>query len=220
MVKDASILKLIQISHSPLWEDYILAKKKSATTPHSQTGRGKTSTNSKAASPAKSSAKKSSSKATLSKRVSRVPEAFALGTKAVTRSDWDAAIEAFRQAVNNDPANLLYRQKLRSATCAKYRNNQVGDKNCHIAMVRLTVELRGAQQHGDAALAEQICEDALAFNPWNADFLLALAQANLLRKHWDVARFSISLATQCAEDRPEIIAAAKELLIKIDGQQA
>jgi tetratricopeptide (TPR) repeat protein len=195
-----------------------LAKKKSATTPQPQAGSRKTSSSSKGNSPAKTTAKKSSSKAAPSKRISRVPEAFALGTKAVTRSDWDAAIEAFRQAVNNDPANLLYRQKLRSATCAKYRNNQVGDKNCHIAMVRLTVELRRAQQHGDAALAEQICEDALAYNPWNADFLLALAEANLLRKHSDVARFSISLATQCAEDRPEIIAAAKQLLAKVDMQ--
>lgn len=131
-------------------------------------------------------------------------EWFKLGSKKAAKEKWDAAIEAFRHAVDGDQGNLLYREKLRGAQYRKYRNNLTGTAFTRGRRLALHARIRASRDLGKWDAVDRTAEDALAVNPWDVEFNVELGHACRARGFNDVALFAYEVALASAPDRADI----------------
>ncbi len=76
-----------------------------------------------------------------------------------------------------DPGNPTYRQSLRQAQKAKYKNNMKGQNLAMVTTLRAKVKIKTAQNRGDYLKVLEFAEQVLMRNPWDVGTHLAMADA-------------------------------------------
>ncbi len=103
---------------------------------------------------------------------------FQYGNEATTKSNFDYAIDMYRQACKLVPDNMMFRQALRGVERRKFNNDpskvgmMAGARN-QPALLRA----RSARSKGNWAQALEICEEAFVNNPWDVAASRVAAEA-------------------------------------------
>jgi tetratricopeptide (TPR) repeat protein len=93
---------------------------------------------------------------------------FQYGNEAALKSNFDYAIDMYKQACKLAPSNLSFRQSLRGAQRRKFNNDPskvgmlAGAKNQPIRMRARSARSKGKHDH-----ALEVCEEAFSNNPWD-----------------------------------------------------
>src|SRR4051812_17921016 len=93
---------------------------------------------------------------------------FQYGNEAAHKSNFDYAVDMYKQACKLAPSNLLFRQSLRGAQRRRFNNDPSkvgmlsGARNQPIRM-----RARSARSKGKHVHALEICEEAFTNNPWD-----------------------------------------------------
>lgn len=107
----------------------------------------------------------------------RLQASFTHGNNALSKGDFDYAIELFGPCVLTDPGNQVYVGALLSALQRKYNNNKKGSSFAMIKGAGSKTALKAAQTKKDAAGIFKNGLEVLKLNPWDAGALTAMAEA-------------------------------------------
>lgn len=103
-------------------------------------------------------------------------QCFARAREALSRGNYDYAIQLLKDACKNAPDQLLYRQLLRISARKKWGDNKRGSRMAAVTTMRARTALRAAKAKKQYHRALECCEDILAENPWDQGILLEVAQ--------------------------------------------
>ncbi len=93
---------------------------------------------------------------------------FQYGNDAALKSNYDYAIQMYKEACKLEPDNLKYRQALRGIARRKFGNDpsKVGRLvGARVQPIRMSA--RSAKGKGNFTQALALCEDAFGYNPWD-----------------------------------------------------
>lgn len=89
------------------------------------------------------------------------------GTEAMSRENWDYAVDMFARAVALMPDNVAYRQTLRGAECRKYDNNKSGARMAGMRLMGIRGKIKRARMRPDWKEVDRLAEEGLKVNPWD-----------------------------------------------------
>lgn len=133
-------------------------------------------------------------------------------TEAMSKQNWDYAVEMFSTCVKMVPDNLAYRQALRGCVRKKYKDNKSGASMAFLKVSGIRSRIkkaRGAKNWVDMDLA---AEEGLIVNPWDGQFNADLGEATRERGFLEIATFALETATG-----PDSSPDNKEFLIALSG---
>ncbi|MBM82748.1 MAG: hypothetical protein CMJ78_19475 [Planctomycetaceae bacterium] len=133
------------------------------------------------------------------------------GSEAMSKENWDYAVDMFARAVMLVPDNLVYRQTLRGVETRKYNNNGTGAKMAGMKLVSVrgkTKKARLKQNWGDL---DKAAEEGLAINPWDAQLNADVGDACKNQGFIDVALFAYQKAVQSDPNNKEFLKVLAEL---------
>mgnify|MGYP001969863671 CR=1 FL=1 len=113
------------------------------------------------------------------------------GSEAMSKENWDYAIEMFSKSVTLVPDNLLYRQTLRGVERRKYNDNGSGARMAGLKLTAIRARIKKGRLKKDWSAVDQAAEDGLKVNPWNAQLLFDLGEAARERGFSEVAANSL-----------------------------
>lgn len=126
------------------------------------------------------------------------------GTEAMSREQWDYAVEMFTQSVKLVADNVLFRQSLRGTTKKMYKNNGSGAKMAGMKLMKVRTRLKKAQLSKDWASVDSICEEGLRVNPWDVNLNSALGEACRNLGYDNVALFAFECALEADMSNKEL----------------
>lgn len=127
--------------------------------------------------------------------VKRASVRYRRGVEAMERRDWDVASEMFAVSVDLCPDKLNFRQLLRNSVCKRYRDNKTGAGGAAPFRLKgLYAAVRKAMGAEDWLLADRLCEQGLALNPWDVFLNANLGRVARRRGFLEVARFCLTFA--------------------------
>lgn len=118
------------------------------------------------------------------------------GNEALSKENWDYSIEMFTTAVKLEPAALLYRQTKRGAERKKYGDNQSGSKMGVLKLASIKTKIKNARRKKDWAGVDQLAEEGLSLNPWDAVLNAEMATACQNLGYEDAAIFGFKVAIE------------------------
>jgi tetratricopeptide (TPR) repeat protein len=107
----------------------------------------------------------------------RLQSAFEHGQRCFDKGEHDYANDLFTQCVTDDPGNLTYLQHFITNLAQKYGDNKKGARLAGLKIKSGRNALIKATAKGDWHAAFQAACEALRFNPWDRDTLIALSDA-------------------------------------------
>ena len=107
----------------------------------------------------------------------RLQSAFDHGQRCFEKGEYDYASDLFTQCVIDDPGNLIYLQHFLTNLAQKYGDNKQGARLAGLKIKSSRNALVKATAKGEWHEAFQAACDALKFNPWDRDTLIALSDA-------------------------------------------
>ncbi len=99
------------------------------------------------------------------------------GNEAMSKENWDYAIQMLHQCVRFDPENLMFRQTLRGCEEKKYGGNKTGAKMAGMKLMSVRGKIKKAQLKKDWDAVDKACEEGLQINPWDAQLNADLGTA-------------------------------------------
>jgi predicted Zn-dependent protease len=121
---------------------------------------------------------------------------FDRANQVVATGNYDYGIGLLLDCCQRDPANLLYRQALRRAEKAKYRNNLRGSRLAWLWSWLVRARLRSAAAAGRHLQVLALAERLLTRNPWDVGAHAALAGAAEALGLIDLAVWALEQARQ------------------------
>ncbi|HEY4234570.1 MAG TPA: hypothetical protein VGM76_14140 [Lacipirellulaceae bacterium] len=109
----------------------------------------------------------------------RLQAAFDHGQRCFDKGEFDYANDLFTQCVSDDPGNLVYLQHFLTNLAKKYGDNKKGARLAGLKLKSSRNALIKATTQGQWHEAFEAACEALKFNPWDRDTLIALADACL-----------------------------------------
>ena len=109
------------------------------------------------------------------------------GSEAMSKENWDYAIEMFGKSVMLVPDNLLYRQTLRGVERKKYGDNGSGAKMAGLRLTKVKTRIKTSHLKKNWDAVDRAVEDGLKINPWEATLLFELGVAARERGFSEVA---------------------------------
>lgn len=103
---------------------------------------------------------------------------FQYGNDAALKSNYDYAIDMYRQACKLDPENLVYRQALRGVERKKFGNDPA--KVGRMAVVKIQpirARAKVSRSKGNFAHMLEVCEEGFAISPWDVGVARDAAEA-------------------------------------------
>lgn len=134
------------------------------------------------------------------------------GTEAMSKENWDYAIEMFGKAVEFVPDNLAYRQTLRGVEYRKYGNNKSGAKMAGMKLMGIRGRIKRHRMKNEWPAVDRIAEEGLTVNPWDAHLNADMAEACKNQGFEEVAIFGYQKALEMEPDNKEYNRALAELL--------
>lgn len=118
------------------------------------------------------------------------------GTEAMSKENWDYAIQMFGQCAQLKPDNLVYRQTLRNCEVKKYKDNKTGASMAGMRSMGARNKVKKARGAKNWKEMMEAAEEGLAINPWDGQFNADLGEAARELEYDDVAVFAYSWAKQ------------------------
>ncbi len=146
------------------------------------------------------------------KRQLAAASSFRKGNEAISKENWDYAIEMYGQAAMFDPSNLFYRQTLRGTETKKYNNNGTGAKMAVVKLVGIKGRIKKAKVTNNWTAVNQTAEEGLILNPWDAQMNADIGEACRNLGYTKVAVFGYQKAVACDPDNKRFNQALAELL--------
>ena len=88
-------------------------------------------------------------------------ECFRKGTEAMSRQNWDYAVDMFDKSVMLVPDNLMYRQTKRGCSENKYDNNKTGKRMAGMKMMGIKGRIKKSRMKKDWPGVDRACEEGL-----------------------------------------------------------
>ena len=123
---------------------------------------------------------------------------FERANQVIVTGNLDYGIQLLLNCCALDPANLLYRQKLRQTEKAKYKNNLKGSSLAFLKTAPLKLKLKAAFGTADHLKVLEQAEYILVHNPWDVGAQLAMAKAFDALGLRDPAIWTLEQARQAA----------------------
>lgn len=111
------------------------------------------------------------------KKMAVASQLFKTGSDAVTKGNFDYAVDCFLKCVKLLPERLVYRQALRGAEMKHYNNNGKGAAMAKMKMMTAISRMQLNKSRKKWSEVMEAAEDALVYNPWDAKVLYDLAYA-------------------------------------------
>ncbi len=134
------------------------------------------------------------------------------GSEAMSKENWDYAIEMFGKAVGLVPDNLLYRQTLRGVERKKYGDNGSGAKLAGLKLTKVRARIKTAKLKSDWNSVDRAVEDGLKVNPWDGGLFFDLGTAARERGYTEVATDAMRNALANDTENKEFARGLAELL--------
>lgn len=127
---------------------------------------------------------------------------FKKGSDAMQRQNWDFAVECYTNSVKMKPGNLLYRQT-KHGCCRKLHNdNGTGVRMASMKLMGLRGKIKKARSKKDWTLMDQLAEEGMVTNPWDAQLHADIGVACAELEHDNVACYAWEQA--CKNDNENI----------------
>lgn len=123
-------------------------------------------------------------------------QCWAKGSEAMSKENWDFAIEMFGQCAKLVPENLMYRQTLRGCETRKYGNNGKGARMSGMKLMSIRGQVKKARLKEDWQAVDHSAEEGLKLNPWDAQLNFDLGDACQTRGFDEVAAFCYRKAVE------------------------
>lgn len=127
-------------------------------------------------------------------------ECWKSGTAAVSKQNFDYAVEQFSTAARLVPENLVYRQTLRGAEYSMYKNNGTGARMAGAKLMGIRSRVKKAKNKEDWKTMNEEAEKGLQINPWDAQLEAWVGEACANMDIPDVAIFAYSNAVKIDND--------------------
>ncbi len=134
------------------------------------------------------------------------------GSEAMSKENWDYAIEMCGKAVLLVPDNLLYRQTLRGVERRKYSDNGTGARMAGLKIAPVRARIKKGRLKKDWAAIDRAAEDGLKLNPWDAQLLYELGRSAREQGFTEVAVESLRNAVAQDMENKEFNRKLAELL--------
>jgi len=123
--------------------------------------------------------------------------------EAMSREQFDYAVDLLFQAMQLVPDNVLYRQTLRGATRKLYKDNGSGARMANMRLMKIRGRLKKARMTKDWKALDKAAEEGLKVNPWDAGLNAAVGEASRQLGYGDVAVFGYELALKADPNNKE-----------------
>lgn len=123
-------------------------------------------------------------------------DCFKRGTEAMSKENWDYAIQMLSQSARLQPDGLVYRQTLRGCERKKYGENKTGAKMANMKLMGPRGRIKKCRMQKDWEAVDKAAEEGLAINPWDAQLNADVGDAARNREFLDVAIYSYSQAVE------------------------
>ena len=114
-------------------------------------------------------------------------ECFRRATEAMSKSNWDYAVEMLDQCIIFVPENLMYRQTKRGCSQKKYKDNKTGARMASMKLMKIRARIKKARVKKDWAALDRACEEGLTINPWESSLFFDLGESCREREFDEVA---------------------------------
>ncbi|MFH5803754.1 tetratricopeptide repeat protein [Alienimonas sp. DA493] len=138
------------------------------------------------------------------------------GNGALSKQNFDLAIQMYYQAAQKDPGNLLYRQSLRGAERKKYGDNGTGASMKGVKLMGVKGRIKKARSKSDWAALDGAAEEGLKIDPWDTEMNLAVADAAEAREHYEVAKFAVDAALARNKEDVKLLTRYANLLEELE----
>ncbi len=138
-------------------------------------------------------------------------ECWKSGTAAVSKQNFDYAVEQFSTAAKLVPENLVYRQCLRGAEYARYKNNGSGARMSGPKLMGIRSRIKKARGKQDWSTMNQEAENGLMLNPWDAQLEASVGEASIQLGFPDIALFAYSNAVKQDKENVALLQALAEV---------
>ena len=123
---------------------------------------------------------------------------FERANQVIASGDYDYGIRLLLSCCKLDPANLIYRQKLRRTQKLKYKNNLRGHWLAWLLTAPAKTRIRRAMVARDYLRVLEHGEQVLVRNPWDVGTQMAMAEAAEVLGLLDLAEWNLEQARQKA----------------------
>ncbi|MBC8116562.1 MAG: tetratricopeptide repeat protein [Candidatus Saccharimonas sp.] len=134
-------------------------------------------------------------------------DCFKKATEAMSKQNWDYAVEMFSVAIKMAPDNLMYRQSLRGVERKKYKDNKSGKSMAFLTVNSIRSKIKKARGAKNWAEMDTAAEEGLTVNPWDAHFNADLGEACRERGCYEVATFAYETAVENAPENKDMLIA-------------
>ena len=123
-------------------------------------------------------------------------DCYKKGNEALSKQNFDYAIDMYGKSALLVPDNLLYRQVLRGAECKKYRDNKSGARMAFISTTGVRAKTKKVRLQKNWKELDRTAEEGLKINPWDAGFNADLGEAAVHLGYQEVAVFAYEKAVE------------------------
>lgn len=121
---------------------------------------------------------------------------FERANQVISTGNHDYGIQLLLMCCKLDPANLIYRQRLRQTEKLKYKNNLRGSRFAFLTSWTTVAKLKAARQKRDFLKVLEHGETILVSNPWDTGTQMDMADAARAMGMMDVAVWILEQARQ------------------------
>lgn len=139
---------------------------------------------------------------------------FQKASQAMSKEQWDYAIQMLTQCVLLDPANLFYRQTLRGCEERKYKNNGTGAPMASMRLMGIKAKIKKAKMGKQWKDVDHAAEEGLAVNPWDGALNADLGEAASNLGYDDVSLFSYQRAVKLEPSNKDFLRGLAEALAR------
>ena len=137
---------------------------------------------------------------------------FLNGVDAMDRRNWEYALECLTQAVRLGPDELEYRKQKHRCSRRRFGKTDSPSKVVAVKIVALRSRIMAAQARHDWLSVDELAEDAISLNPWDASMFAELAKAATDAGRIQIARYAWSTALKIDKDNASYFRAFGTLL--------
>jgi tetratricopeptide (TPR) repeat protein len=130
---------------------------------------------------------------------------FTRATQAEGKQNWEYAVEMWRNAVKLDPENQDFRLHLRQAQRQVYGNNGSGAKMASLRLRGFRSKAKKAASKEEWNQADNIAEEGLTVNPWDASLLAEVGRYCMERGFHNIAAINYKWAVDQEPENKEYL---------------
>lgn len=126
-------------------------------------------------------------------------EWYRKAAEAMNRQNWDYAIECLGNATKMKPDVVLYRQTKHGCIRKKYDDNETGARMAGVKLMGIKTKIKKARSKQDWKALDELAEEGLLVNPWDAQLNADLGEAAMQRECGEIAQYALSMAVKYDE---------------------